>query len=557
MPASGITGRAITVSTNDNAPPTMPEEIQLTTRPNNHKLAAVATPATPPKRRTSRRVEKMPPGNRSRGFGGEVAVTRPSYDAPSVASDHRNRRWMVVVIAVVVWVAVLLGEHMMGAASLRWPLTLAAMLAALALWRGMLSMPVACLVFMLAGVGAGSASWHAVDTVESGPCQGIATLRTDPEMRAAATMVVVELGGLRHKVVAYGMTARRLARRASGQQVEIRGRCEPIDGPYARRDRIAHIVGRLHPEWVSETHGEGTRFVRAANRIREVIASGVDAMGHDQRALFLGLVIGDDRAQPSEMLERFRASGMSHLCAVSGQNVAFLLLLIRPWTSRRGRVTAWVATLVVIAWFAVVTRAEPSILRASVMAGVVATMALVHRAPDTRSVLCSTVVGLLFIDPMLAHSVGFALSVAATAGLAWGARWCIDTFGGGQTLGATVAAQIGVAPVTVLFFGTIPVVSLLANPLAIPVAGAVMTVGLPLSVLGHLVPQTAGAVAFVLQIPVGWVDGVARFAAVVAPEGPVHVASWIAVGVAGAMIARLRRRRGVQRWSHGGVSHLG
>jgi competence protein ComEC len=44
-------------------------------------------------------------------------------------------------------------------------------------------------------------------------------------------------------------------------------------------------------------------------------------MPPDDAALFRGLVVGDDRAQSDAMIERFRASGLSHLTAVSGQNV--------------------------------------------------------------------------------------------------------------------------------------------------------------------------------------------------------------------------------------------
>lgn len=208
---------------------------------------------------------------------------------------------------------------------------------------------------------------------------------------------------------------------------------------------------------------------------------------------------------------------------------------------------AWLTTIVVIGWFAVVTRAEPSIVRASVMAGMAATMTLVHRNPDTGRILAWTVTGLLLVDPMLAHSVGFALSVGATAGLVVGAQWWSQVIGAGQTFGATIAAQVGVAPVTLLIFGTIPVVSLVANPLAIPVAGAVMTIGLPLAVLGHVVPSSADLVAMVIGVPVGWVDLVARTASAWSPRGWWHAVSWCAVAVALSARARARTSRGVQR----------
>jgi competence protein ComEC len=183
----------------------------------------------------------------------------------------------------------------------------------------------------------------------------------------------------------------------------------------------------------------------------------------------------------------------------------------------------------VIAWFVVVTRGEPSITRAAVMAGMVATYGLLGKEASTRTVLACTVMVLLMIDPMLAWSVGFALSVGATAGLAWLAVRTGEIFSAGQTLASTFAAQVGTTPVSLLVFGTVPVVSLVANPLAIPVAGIVMTIGLPLAVLAAVFPVLADPVGVVLTMPVAWVDAVARFSSAIAPTGWLHAVAWTGV----------------------------
>jgi hypothetical protein len=119
-------------------------------------------------------------------------------------------------------------------------------------------------------------------------------------------------------------------------------------------------------EWVSDVDPGGP-IDRASNRVRAAIERGAEGLpGHDG-SLFRGLVVGDDRDQPPEMIRRFRASGLSHLTAVSGQNVSFvlaaagpLLRVLRPW----GR---WAVTLGLIAWFVSLTRFEPSIARVGTM----------------------------------------------------------------------------------------------------------------------------------------------------------------------------------------------
>ena len=67
------------------------------------------------------------------------------------------------------------------------------------------------------------------------------------------------------------------------------------------------------------------------------------------------------------MVEQFRASGLSHLTAVSGQNVAFLLAAAAPLLRRLRPWTRWTATVALIGWFMSVTRFEPSVLRAGAM----------------------------------------------------------------------------------------------------------------------------------------------------------------------------------------------
>ena len=75
----------------------------------------------------------------------------------------------------------------------------------------------------------------------------------------------------------------------------------------------------------------------ASNRVRELVERGASALPSDHAALARGLVIGDDRDQPPEMVERFRASGLSHLMAVSGQNVAFVIAAAGPVLRRAPR----------------------------------------------------------------------------------------------------------------------------------------------------------------------------------------------------------------------------
>ena len=200
------------------------------------------------------------------------------------------------------------------------------------------------------------------------------------------------------------------------------------------------------------------------------------------------------------MIDRFRASGLSHLTAVSGQNVSFLLAACGPLLVRLRPRPRWMSTLGLIAWFVVLTRFEPSILRAGAMAMLSATAFLTGRERSPVRLLAVAVLSLVLIDPLLVWSVGFWLSVGATAGV------CVvgpplaqrlRAFGPLATpLGITLGAQVGVVLPSVLVFGRLPLVSVPANLLAVPVAGAVMLYGLPASLVAGLVPDAAAVVMF-------------------------------------------------------------
>lgn len=443
------------------------------------------------------------------------------------------------------WAGTVLGEHLRAAAPPR--ILVGLVCVGLVLARRRWSSVCAAAVVM--GVVGGSAAWHGTLRPVEGDCGGVMTLVTDPAALGSGVVARVKVDGLRYEAVAHGAPAWRLARRLAGESVIFSGRCAEMSGPRSRSARVAHVVGRLVPTSVSEEFSEGSMVVRASNRVRRAIVRGVRSMAPDMRALFAGLVIGDDRDQTRTMVAQFRRSGLSHLCAVSGQNVVFLLAVVSPLLRRRRPPTRWLLTMGILAWFTMLTRAEPSVLRASVMAAIVATTSLVGPRINGRHVLSLTVAVLLVVDPMLAWSVGFGLSVGATAGLAWmssvldGAIGSAHARGPGRairsTVSATLAAQLGTVPVAFMVFGGSPVVSLIANPLVIAVAGGVMMFGLPVALASSLVPTVEPLVSAAMSVPVGWIAFVARVGAAAGPTGVSNMVCWAFVGA--FLLVRIRR----------------
>jgi competence protein ComEC len=386
-------------------------------------------------------------------------------------------------------------------------------------------------LMLVAGAVAGEWAWAHAEPRAVGSYSGWATLMTDPAPVGAGVGVVVEIGGERFQVYAYGSPRRRLERRQAGELVEVEGVRVALD-PDDRRSRARHVVGRLELDRVGAWQ-MGSPLSRASNRLRERLRISAEAaMSDDDAPLFTGLVVGDDVRQSSEIIGRFRAVGLSHLTAVSGQNVSYVLTVagvllkrLRPWW-RLG------ATWGLIAWFVMLTRVEPSVVRAGTMAGVGALAFAMGRDRSVPRILAIAVIVLVLVDPLLVWSVGFWLSCGATAGVSVLGPWLAERWRGPVWLavpvGTTVGAQLGVIVPTLLVFGRLPALGIVVNVLAVPVAGFVMLAGIPSALAASVLPTWCGNLVMVpATLGTRWVATVAALAERLAPTGPAVAAVWL------------------------------
>lgn len=385
----------------------------------------------------------------------------------------------------------------------------------------------------------------------TGRWEGRATLLTDPSAVPGGLRVEARVAGKHLRLIARGPVVADLRDAWAGQPVWVRGRIAPM-GVTTDASKVRHLAGRMEVREVVSLGGARPWWV-AAHYIRTSVAALGEDLPIEQRALFLGFVLGDDRLQSSEVAADFQASGLTHLLVVSGENVALVLSLCGPALRKGGWVRRWLLHAVVLVGFALVTRFEPSVLRAVSMAAVAVTASAVGRPATGWRTLGLAVTGLLLIDPLLARSIGFALSVGASAGiLAWARTLGRMAPGPGPVagvLGVTGAAQLGVAPILLTRFGGIPVATLPANLLAAPAAAAVIVAGIPLLLVDKLCSLVGlgGPCRWPVQMMLGWVLTVARWSARL-PLGRAGVAVVVLVAL-GALAAALAESRGKSRWA--------
>ncbi|GLY32942.1 ComEC/Rec2 family competence protein [Kineosporia sp. NBRC 101731] len=304
----------------------------------------------------------------------------------------------------------------------------------------------------------------------------------------------------------------------AGQEVRASGRVRPAD---PGQPEAAVTFARGGPV---VTH-PGSWPWRFAEYLREGLREACSGLPDDARGLLPALVVGDTSGLDPDLEADLQAGGLTHLTAVSGSNVAILgaVTFVLIGALGGGRRVQAAGTALVIAGFVVLARPEPSVLRAAVMGVLALAGALMARRRAGVPMLAATVVLLLGVDPWLARSFGFALSVLATAGLlllvpAWLYRLRRWPKAPVLALGVPVAAQVVTAPVTVLLDPVVSLVSVPANLLVDAAVAPATIAGVVAAALSPVWPFGASAVAWVGGLATQWIAVVAHRAAVV-PAG--------------------------------------
>lgn len=245
-------------------------------------------------------------------------------------------------------------------------------------------------------------------------------------------------------------------------------------------------------------------------------------------SLAAGIAVGRDDGLASEVVEDFRASGLAHLTAVSGSNVAILSgLVFVVATPLVGRRWAILPAALVLSFYLLAAGMAPTVVRSTIMAWTFLAGVWMGRPQGGLAALGLAAIVMTAVDPGLAQDAGFQLSLTATAGLIVLAPWIESALTGAlrktrvagfvgnvpvQAFSYTTAATVATLPIVAATFGRVSIAGLWANVLAEPL----FVVAFPLSVLTALVGSAnadAGSFAGLLAYyPLDFVLRVASFA---------------------------------------------
>jgi competence protein ComEC len=310
---------------------------------------------------------------------------------------------------------------------------------------------------------------------------------------------------------------------AQGDVLDVLGVLKAPKGPengfdertYLRRHGIHVVLQGDRWRGVGRRAGIGG----VADRLRAFVSRGLSqGSAGEQRAVLLGVVLGADEGLSQALRDRFRASGLYHLLAVSGQNVALVAggALLVAWLAGIPRLVGELGALAAIAAYVLAVGAQPSVVRAGI-AGALGSIAwLLARERDRWWFLLVGAFVLLSWSPYALLDAGFQLSFAAVIAIFTIAPRVGRVLEGyplhrkvAGFLAISTACGLATAPILWLQFHAVPLLAVPANALAAPAVGPLLGLALSAAAVHPLAPSAAAALTWLA----GWCAAYLAFCA--------------------------------------------
>ena len=243
-----------------------------------------------------------------------------------------------------------------------------------------------------------------------------------------------------------------------------------------------------------------------ADSLRRGVARSLESVpAGERRAVLAGVVLGADEGLDADLRDSFRASGLYHLLAVSGQNVAYVVAgtILLVWALGLPRWLGELGALGTVAAYVLAVGWQPSVARAGIAGGLASLAWLTSRPRDRWYFLLVGAAVLLAWNPYSLLEPGFQLSFSAVASIFVLVPWLERRLEGyplprrlAEVFAVSAACGLVTAPVLWLHFGAIPVYSVLANALAAPVVAPLLGLALASAALNPVAPEPAAALVW-------------------------------------------------------------
>lgn len=307
-----------------------------------------------------------------------------------------------------------------------------------------------------------------------------------------------------------------------GATVEVEGRLLPVDPGSAATAMLALGPGTSSTSPPLREVAPPGAVLSTVGTIRSAFLEVAATLPEQARGLVPGVAVGDTSMMSPGLDHAMKTTSLTHVTAVSGAHFAIIFATVTGLCALlrlplRARVpVAGTAML----GFVLLVHPEPSVLRAAVMSSVTLGAVLVGRPAQSLTALCVAVLVLLAVDPFLARTYGFVLSVLGTAGIVVGTRPIAAWLGRllprwlALAVAVPLAAQMACGPVIILLDPFVPTYSVPANLIATPALVPATVLGVAGALAAPWWPQVSSGLSQVAGWATWWIAEVAeRFAA--------------------------------------------
>ncbi|MDR1263199.1 MAG: DNA internalization-related competence protein ComEC/Rec2 [Oscillospiraceae bacterium] len=264
---------------------------------------------------------------------------------------------------------------------------------------------------------------------------------------------------------------------------------------------------------VTLIRSESFSLTRTIRRAQMSLAARIDGLFGEDAPLLRAIVLGETSLLPTDWRESFGRVGIVHLLSVSGLHIGFVYLVIKrllDLLDRSGRIglspLAWVIVLAVaLIPYTIMVGLSPSALRASLMLLGYRFATVVARRADHMTCLSMAAALMLIASPADVASISFQLSFSAMAGLILLTNPLKRLFDNAakhvpliirSTLTMTIAAQAGLFVPSIQLTGFYPLLSPIANCIAIPLSSAIFPLSIPVLIIDAIYHPLAAMLAW-------------------------------------------------------------
>lgn len=300
---------------------------------------------------------------------------------------------------------------------------------------------------------------------------------------------------------------------------------------YLRTEMVHHQLFLSKENIFGYDHGKSTVFGAAQNFRNSIIDKlRKTELTTDERAIIQALILGDKRDISKELYQQYAAAGAVHILAVSGLHVGILFVILsfifKPIIYfKHGAIIRSLLIITILWGFAFLAGLSPSVMRAVFMFSFFAVALLFKRKTSGINTLALSFVMLTLINPMNIFKVGFQLSYCAVFFIIWlnpfFKQFTYSRFlvwrEAKSIMAVTLSAQIGVLPLTLLYFHQFPGLFLITNLVVLPVLVIYMAGGIIIIFLAYFealpfwLSMTYNFLVRLLNQFVGWVASHDKF----------------------------------------------